>query len=65
MTSAASVFFQISTVPDSFGATINQTLHLTVHSPGWWIDRFASLGFSVGGVEKTASSVNFIATRNS
>lgn len=44
---ADEVFFQISLVPDSMGALIGQDLHLSVHSYGWWMDKFASLGYHV------------------
>lgn len=33
-------WFQIALVPDSFGATIGQTLHLTVQPFTWWLDHF-------------------------
>lgn len=33
------VFFQISTVPDHFGATIGESLHLTVQPYQWWLDK--------------------------
>ena len=36
MASAETVFFQISTVPDLFGKTIGQKLHLTVRDHYWW-----------------------------
>lgn len=32
-------WFQISLVPDNFGATIGQTLHLTVRPFDWWLER--------------------------
>jgi len=47
MTSAGTVFFQIATVPDAFGAVINQRLHLTVQPHAWWADLFIRLGFAV------------------
>jgi hypothetical protein len=47
MASAEKVFFQISTVPDEFGAVIGQTLHLTVRPHLWWYNMFLALGFNV------------------
>ncbi len=41
------VFFQISLVPDAFGETIGQTLHLSVHPLSWWYDLFNHLGYHV------------------
>jgi hypothetical protein len=41
------VFFQISTVEDSFGAVIGQPLHLSVHPHQWWLNLFLSMGFDV------------------
>lgn len=40
-------FFQISTVPDSFGGSIGHPLHLSVHPLDWWRDKFISLGYAV------------------
>lgn len=45
--SADTVFFQISTVPDIFGAMIGQTLHLSVKPHEWWLDIFASIGLQM------------------
>ena len=36
-------FFQIATVPDSYGATIGQTLHLTVRDHDWWRAKFPAV----------------------
>lgn len=47
MESAATVFFQIATVPDQFGAVINQRLHLTVEPHDWWRGTFERLGYAV------------------
>lgn len=47
MASAERVFFQISTVPDEFGAVIGQSLHLTVRPHLWWYNMFLALGFKV------------------
>lgn len=37
---AQHVFFAISTVPDHFGQTIGEQLHLTVESYEWWLEKF-------------------------
>lgn len=42
--SAPRVFFQISTVPDAFGAEIGARLHLTVRTHDWWADMLARFG---------------------
>lgn len=47
MGSAGKVLFQISTVPDKFGALIGATLHNTVKDHSWWADKFSSLGFHI------------------
>lgn len=44
---ANEVFFQISTVPDNFGALIGGSLHLTVEQHEWWKEKFKSLGLEV------------------
>lgn len=64
MASAQTVFFQISTVPDSMGATINQTLHLSVHPLGWWADTFIRLGFTVMWSEQDGSNAQFVIKRD-
>jgi hypothetical protein len=47
MGSAETVFFQVATVPDNFGAVINQRLHLTVEEHAWWLETFQRLGYRV------------------
>lgn len=42
MASAETTYFQISTIPDNFGAVIAQQLHLTIQPHEWWRDRFAA-----------------------
>lgn len=32
-------YFQIATKPDSYGARIGETLHLTLHEPSWWYEQ--------------------------
>lgn len=41
---ADNVFFQISTVPDHFGATIGHALHLTVEPHAWWHKQLQAVG---------------------
>jgi hypothetical protein len=41
--SAGQVLFQIATVPDKFGATIGQRLHLTVRDHDWWAARMPQI----------------------
>jgi hypothetical protein len=47
MRSVPTAFFQIATVPDNFGAVINQRLHLTVEDHAWWRATFERLGYAV------------------
>lgn len=47
MRSASTVFFQISTVPDSMGALIGHSLHLTVQPHGWWSALLERRGYHV------------------
>lgn len=54
-------FFQIATVPDSFGAVIGQTLHLTVQPHEWWAERFA--GYRIEWQERTAVHSSFYIQR--
>lgn len=44
---AEEVFFQISTVPDKYGAVIGDKLHLTVQKHEWWKEKFKALGLEV------------------
>lgn len=44
LASAHHVFFGISTVPDNFGATIGEELHLTVQPMEWWAEQLTALG---------------------
>lgn len=63
MESAGNVFFQISTVPDSFGSMIRQTLHLTVENHKWWLETFARLNLTVRWHQEQASASQFIVER--
>lgn len=51
MRCAPTVFFQISTVPDSMGALIGQSLHLTVRPHAWWRDLFERHGYRIAWEE--------------
>jgi hypothetical protein len=62
MTSAAKVFFQISTVNDSFGAVIHQKLHNTVRPHEWWQSAFVRLGYSIHWQEKSDINSCFVVT---
>lgn len=44
ISSCRTTWFQIALVPDQFGATIGQTLHLTVQPFNWWLDRMREFG---------------------
>lgn len=65
MASARTVFFQISTVPDAFGALINQRLHLTVEPHEWWAQTFARLGFAVTWQSDLGAQSQFVVKRGS
>ncbi len=43
MKAAQHVFFAISCMPDDFGATIGEELHLTVRPFAWWLEKFKQL----------------------
>jgi len=63
MNAADTVFFQISTIPDNFGATINQVLHLTVKPYSWWKDLFFSMDYHVLWSEEQDIAALFIIKR--
>lgn len=63
MASAERVFFQISTVPDEFGAMIGQTLHLTVRPHLWWYNMFLALGFNVDWERDQCTASQFLIRR--
>lgn len=58
--SSPSVFFQISTVPDTLGALINQDLHLTVMPAVWWKEQFIRLGFRAEIIQETPVDACFL-----
>lgn len=47
LAAAQHVFFNISTVDDSCGKLIGESLHLTVKPMAWWAEKFAALGCAV------------------
>jgi len=59
MDSAKKVFFQVSTVDDSFGSVIGHPLHLTVKPYEWWDNMFYALGFEVEWSEEQDSAALF------
>jgi hypothetical protein len=63
MRSSGSVFFQISTIDDSYGEIIGQALHLTVKPHGWWTEKFHSLGFKVVWCRELSNASFFHVTR--
>lgn len=63
MASAETVFFQISTRPDSFGVLIGQSLHLTVRPHEWWLSLFGELGFAVSWAKAAGDTSQFVVKR--
>lgn len=53
-------FFSICGIPDSWGAKIGQTLHLTVRPVSWWFDRLRKYWADVQLVEDTGSIFIFV-----
>jgi hypothetical protein len=64
MESAGTVFFQIATVPDNFGAVINQRLHLTVEPHDWWRETFQRLGYVVTFDRDIGQQSQFVVKRD-
>jgi hypothetical protein len=64
MESAGTVFFQIATVPDNFGAVINQRLHLTVEPHEWWRETFTRLGYVVTFDRDIGQQSQFVVKRD-
>lgn len=60
---AEKCFFQISTVPDIWGAAIGTPLHLSIHPHQWWADLFGALGFEILWDEETDIESRFHITR--
>lgn len=63
MGAAETVFFQVSTIPDKYGAIIHNTLHLTVKPADWWRDLFVWLGFRIEWEAADAISAQFLVTQ--
>jgi hypothetical protein len=63
MSTARTVFFQISTVEDRAGAIINQKLHLTVQPHEWWCEKFAELGHVVAYASEKDDNSQFVVSR--
>lgn len=54
-------FFQISLVPDSFGETIGETLHLTVKPFEWWYQKLRDLGaFIIWGDHRGSNGLFYV-----
>jgi SAM-dependent methyltransferase len=62
MEAGRKVYFQINTVPDSFGAMLGTTLHLSVHDHAWWHDLFLELGYIIRWQEQGPISSKFLVT---
>jgi hypothetical protein len=62
MASAKTVFFQISTRPDSFGDVIGQRLHLTVKRHDWWANFFWGLEYEILWEKKRKTASCFLVT---
>lgn len=58
------VFFQISTVPDSYGTVIGHTLHNTVKPHDWWAEKFQSLGAVIQWQEQKSYASCFLVKRD-
>ena len=57
-------FFHVSTEPDQFGASIDETLHLTVQPFAWWRDRLAEVGELIEARDLLASGLFLLRRRN-
>lgn len=56
---AQHVFFQISTVPDHFGQTIGEHLHLSVHDFAWWKAKLQEFDAIIHWAEEAAGVCAF------
>ena len=63
MASAETVFFQIATRPDDFGALVGAKLHLTVEPASEWLTMFAGLGYNVVWSEVFEGAVQMLVRR--
>ena len=59
MGAARGCFFQISTVPDEFGAMLGTSLHLTVKPAWWWRAQFLGLGYRIAWSASDKTSCQF------
>ncbi len=59
MNASENVFFQISTIDDAFGETIDEPLHLTVKPHSWWKNKFESLGHKIIWEQEQAANALF------
>jgi hypothetical protein len=62
MKAAETVFFQISTVPDSMGSIIGDSLHLSVFPHEWW--KSALSGHTIQWEDLTETTSSFVVKRN-
>ena len=58
-----STFFSISTINDSCGKLIGDTLHLTVKPAEWWVDRIEEVGWTVKSLNKQACNFSLLAVK--
>lgn len=56
-------WFQIALVPDQFGATIGQPLHLTVRPFKWWLEHLREIG-KVSDARDLCGQALFVVERN-
>jgi 2-polyprenyl-3-methyl-5-hydroxy-6-metoxy-1,4-benzoquinol methylase len=59
---AQHVFFNISTVPDHFGQTIGEHLHVTVKPAEWWIEQLRKLDVFVHWSHSSGHDVSLYVT---
>ena len=60
---ATSAFFKISTVPDSCGKLIGETLHMTVRPPEWWLETVGRVFIVTSSVQPAHGEIEIIARR--
>lgn len=60
MESVDKCFFQIATVPDSFGAMIGQDLHVNVKPWHWWVSLVEANGGTLEWITQTETDVQVI-----
>jgi 2-polyprenyl-3-methyl-5-hydroxy-6-metoxy-1,4-benzoquinol methylase len=57
------VFFSINNLPDGFGRTIGEQLHLTIRPFQWWLAKMREIGFVKQGRDLLVDSVFWVDTR--